>query len=107
MFLPRDTQSGGLLIAIAREYAPGFYGWVPIPALNRTNADVSLFAFAPNIVGFLGPVDDPFFMATQEQSVQNQPVWQAKGISFLPLSHKLDKSCALADTISSLVILPH
>ena len=71
-----------MLIAISREYAPGFYGWVPIPALNRTDADVSLFAFAPNIVGFLGLVDDPFFAATQEQSVQNQPVWQAKGMPF-------------------------
>jgi hypothetical protein len=74
-----------MLIAISREYAPGFYGWVPIAALNRTDADVSLFAFAPNIVGFLGPVDDPFFVATQEQSLQNQPVWQAKGMLFLPL----------------------
>ncbi|KAH6708862.1 hypothetical protein BKA61DRAFT_696736 [Leptodontidium sp. MPI-SDFR-AT-0119] len=37
--------------------------WSPIPALNRTDADVSLVILAQNSVAYIEPVDDPFFAA--------------------------------------------
>lgn len=40
-------------------------------ALNRTDADVSIFFLAPNSVKYESPVTDPFFVATNELSVPN------------------------------------
>ncbi|KAI6785086.1 uncharacterized protein J7T54_008180 [Emericellopsis cladophorae] len=37
--------------------------WVPIPSLNRTDADVSAILIAPNIVTYAQSVDDPVFQA--------------------------------------------
>ncbi|KAL9059473.1 MAG: hypothetical protein Q9162_001171 [Coniocarpon cinnabarinum] len=37
--------------------------WTPVPALNRTDADVSLVALAANSIGYLTPCDDPIFGA--------------------------------------------
>ena len=39
-------------------------GWYPVDALNRTDADVSLFLLAPNSVRYEAPVTDPFYAAT-------------------------------------------
>ena len=38
--------------------------WIPIPALNRTDADVSMFFLAPTLVSYEAPVADPFFAAS-------------------------------------------
>ncbi|KAL9065715.1 MAG: hypothetical protein Q9161_008050 [Pseudevernia consocians] len=38
--------------------------WYPVDALNRTDADVSLFLLAPNAVHYEAPVTDPFYAAT-------------------------------------------
>lgn len=38
--------------------------WYPVDALNRTDADVSLFLLAPNSVRYEAPVTDPFYAAT-------------------------------------------
>ena len=38
--------------------------WIPVPALNRTDADVSVFFLAPNMVVYEAPVADPFFAAS-------------------------------------------
>ena len=38
--------------------------WIPIPALNRTDADVSMFFLAPNGIAYEAPVADPFFAAS-------------------------------------------
>ena len=38
--------------------------WKPVDALNRTDADVSLFLLAPNSVFYEAPVTDPFYAAT-------------------------------------------
>lgn len=43
--------------------------WQPVPALNRSDADVSLFLLAPNSVKYSGPVKDPWFSATTEYPV--------------------------------------
>jgi hypothetical protein len=37
--------------------------WTPIPSLDRTDADVSLFFLAANKMSYLAPVDDPWFSA--------------------------------------------
>ena len=37
--------------------------WIPIPELNRTDADVSVVFLSQNSVYYLAPVDDPFFAA--------------------------------------------
>ncbi|KAI9884426.1 MAG: hypothetical protein M1823_003780 [Watsoniomyces obsoletus] len=37
--------------------------WEPAPAINRTDADISLFFLSANAVVYLGQVDDPFFGA--------------------------------------------
>jgi hypothetical protein len=39
--------------------------WDPIPALNRTDADVSLYLIMQNNIVYLDPVDDPLFAAHQ------------------------------------------
>ena len=36
-----------------------------IAELSREDADVTLFALAPNSIAYLGPVYDPFFTATE------------------------------------------
>lgn len=41
-------------------------GWIPVPALNRSDADVSLFVLAGKSVSYVAPVTDPFFNATAE-----------------------------------------
>lgn len=46
-------------------------GWTPIVALNRTDADVSLFLLAPNSVLYVAPVADPFFAASLPIAVPN------------------------------------
>lgn len=43
--------------------------WNPIPALNRTDADVSIFFIAPNSVIYNAPVTDPLFTATTEYNI--------------------------------------
>ena len=43
--------------------------WIPIPALNRTDADVALFFLAPNMILYEGPVTDPFFVASIPHNV--------------------------------------
>lgn len=37
---------------------------MPIPALNRTDGDISIFFLAPNSLVYNTPVTDPFFAAT-------------------------------------------
>lgn len=37
--------------------------WQPIPAFNRTDADVAIFLLAPNSISYMQPVTDPFFSA--------------------------------------------
>lgn len=49
-------------------------GWLPAPALNRTDADVSIFFLAPNSVAYLSPVEDPFFAANIPTNVSDQGV---------------------------------
>jgi len=43
----------------------GFVGesWVPVPAINRSDADISLLFLAPNAIRFEEPCDDPVFGA--------------------------------------------
>lgn len=43
--------------------------WSPIDALNRTDADVSLFLLALNSVYYQNPVTDPFFNASIPENV--------------------------------------
>ena len=43
--------------------------WTPIPALNRTDADVSIFFLAPNMVVYEAPVADPFFAASTPKNL--------------------------------------
>ncbi|KAL8819482.1 MAG: hypothetical protein Q9223_002094 [Gallowayella weberi] len=43
-------------------------GWVPIPALNRSDGDVTLVLLAANSIVYENPVTDPFFAATTEYS---------------------------------------
>ena len=43
--------------------------WIPIPALNRTDADVSLFFLAPTGITYEAPVADPFFAASTPYNV--------------------------------------
>ena len=43
--------------------------WIPIPALNRTDADVSMFFLAPTLVIYEAPVTDPFFAASKPFNV--------------------------------------
>lgn len=43
--------------------------WQPVPALSRSDADVSLFLLAPNSVKYSAPVKDPWFSATTEYPV--------------------------------------
>ncbi|KAK4697740.1 hypothetical protein P7C71_g386, partial [Lecanoromycetidae sp. Uapishka_2] len=38
-------------------------GWLPVPALNRTDADVSILFLTQNSVSYTSPVADPFFSA--------------------------------------------
>jgi hypothetical protein len=45
--------------------------WIPIPALNRTDADVSLFLLAGNFITYEEPVTDPFFTATTPEYIPN------------------------------------
>ena len=46
--------------------SPGesYNSWIPIPELNRTDADVSLFLLAQNTITYDSPVFDPFFGAS-------------------------------------------
>ena len=48
-------------------------GWKPIPALGRTDADVSLFLLAPNSIYYSAPVQDPFFSANNEVTIPGDP----------------------------------
>ena len=43
--------------------------WIPIPQLNRSDSDISLFLLAPNSVVYESPVTDPFFTATTPYSL--------------------------------------
>ena len=43
--------------------------WIPIPALNRTDADVSLFLLMPNSIIYNDPTFDPLFQATTPRSI--------------------------------------
>lgn len=45
--------------------------WIPIPALNRTDADVSIFFLAPNGVEYEAPVADPFFAASIPKNISD------------------------------------
>lgn len=56
---------GNAPISSSLEALGGYKGntWLPVPELNRTNADISLFLLAPNSVRYDTPVDDPFFSA--------------------------------------------
>lgn len=38
-------------------------GWMPVPEINRTNADVAVIFIAQNGVSYAEPVDDPMFAA--------------------------------------------
>jgi hypothetical protein len=58
--------------------------WVPVPALNRTDADVSAFLLSANAVQYLGAVDDPWF-STHVATVVNDS--SSYGIQEYPL-HK-------------------
>ena len=43
--------------------------WTPIPALNRTDADLSIFFVSPNSIIYDAPVLDPLFTATTAESI--------------------------------------
>ena len=43
--------------------------WIPIPALNRTDADISLFFLAPTSITYEAPVADPFFAASTPYNI--------------------------------------
>jgi len=48
--------------------APGTGDWNPIPALNRSDAEVTLVFLVANSISYLTPVDDPFFAAHYKPS---------------------------------------
>ncbi|KAI4276395.1 MAG: hypothetical protein L6R38_005678 [Xanthoria sp. 2 TBL-2021] len=45
-------------------------GWEPIPALSRTDGDVSIFFLTANSVTYQEPVIDPFYIATTPEQKQ-------------------------------------
>ncbi|KAK3615282.1 hypothetical protein LTR22_027495 [Elasticomyces elasticus] len=59
-------MSSGNTDSVARTvgaYAHGLNLWTPAPALNRTDADVTLMILAQNSVGYDVPCDDPWLSA--------------------------------------------
>ena len=70
-------------------------GWIPVPALNRSDADVSLFILAGNSVSYVAPVTDPFFNATAEFP----PIPTASGNLTLYVSSQYLNALACADQI--------
>ena len=54
-----------LLITLIRVITTDSF-WNPIPALNRTDADVSLYFLASNGIYYRSPVHDPFYNATEQ-----------------------------------------
>jgi hypothetical protein len=59
----------GYSISAAEAFAQ-FSGnaWVPIPALNRTDADISIIMITPNSMRFVAPNNDPVFGAHEMSS---------------------------------------
>ncbi|KAL8792003.1 MAG: hypothetical protein Q9195_005421 [Heterodermia aff. obscurata] len=58
------SNSGYVLTSLVALAGSAAKAWVPIPALNRTDGDISIFFLAPNSVIYSAPVTDPFFTAT-------------------------------------------
>jgi hypothetical protein len=52
----------------------GLGAWIPISALNRTDADVSLYFFSANDVSYSYPNSDPIFGANQNFTVEVEGV---------------------------------
>ncbi|KAL9026518.1 MAG: hypothetical protein Q9180_007472 [Flavoplaca navasiana] len=44
--------------------------WEPIPAVNRTDGDISIFFLTANSVSYQEPVIDPFYIATTPKPIQ-------------------------------------
>ncbi|KAL8924268.1 MAG: hypothetical protein Q9172_002741 [Xanthocarpia lactea] len=63
--------------------AAGLSAWTPIPELNRTDSDISLFILAPNSIRYEAPVKDPFFSA-------NLPFDLGEGETLYVADHYLD-----------------
>ncbi|KZF21368.1 hypothetical protein L228DRAFT_262392 [Xylona heveae TC161] len=41
--------------------------WTPVPELNRTDGDISIYILTPNSISYQSPVDDPFYAAHDER----------------------------------------
>lgn len=77
-----DNQ-GYSLFTLFSHAAAGLSAWTPIPELNRTDSDVSLFILAPNSIRYEAPVKDPFFSA-------NLPFDLGEGETLYVADHYLD-----------------
>lgn len=79
MFVQTDTEGvtdrvfRTTFAAAGGNWAP----WVPIPSLNRTDADVTIFFISFNNIEFVGANDDPIFSAhIKSKSTLGVPVWK-------------------------------
>ncbi|KAM0796423.1 hypothetical protein BDR22DRAFT_976173 [Usnea florida] len=59
-----DFGNGYSLTALAYLVGQATNAWYPIDALNRTDADVSLYLLAANSILYDAPVTDPFYAAS-------------------------------------------
>lgn len=60
--------------AIASSF-PSEGGWVPVDALNRTDADISLLFISSNSIRYTAPCGDPIFSAHYEDNVTSSGVF--------------------------------
>lgn len=68
-----DQDSRTTFATAGRDWSP----WVPIPSLNRTDADVTIFLISFNNIEFVGANDDPIFSAhINSTSTLGIPVWK-------------------------------
>lgn len=58
--------------------SPSSSTWEPIPALQSSNADITLFGLEMNMAAFTGPVHDPLFEATNPLRVGNVTLYQVE-----------------------------
>ncbi|KAI4269529.1 MAG: hypothetical protein L6R38_007434 [Xanthoria sp. 2 TBL-2021] len=58
------NRNGYELTSLAASAGSVHEGWKPIPALLRTDGDLSMFFLTPNSVSYHEPVIDPFYAAT-------------------------------------------
>lgn len=62
-------QNGYELTSFVAYAGASHGGWDPIPALNRTDGDVSILFLTPNSITYQEPVTDPFYSATTPNTV--------------------------------------